>query len=212
MSARHWTLVGAFAALGLSYVIFFTEWLRPAPIEVASQVRFSVQPPRFGRPAPKANAARGAMPDAAKATSTKNGRPAAPPQGFFPPPPAKTNPVVAREMVDRVGRPEKGAIDQAPGGVANVTFSLDNWYQLTRVRVEDVPADGTAPNVAWQLVGKSLPLNSLLYGRNPEGMKPLLAEAKAEPLKAGVPYRLIVEAGRRRGTNDFKTVEVTATE
>jgi hypothetical protein len=115
-------------------------------------------------------------------------------------------------LVQRVGQPEKGKLDQAPGGVANVTFSLDAWYQLTKLRVEDIPTDGTAPKVVWQLVGKSLPLNSLLYGVDPEGMKPLVSGASAEHLVAGVPYRLILQAGRRRGTNNFTTVPLTLPE
>ena len=192
MNSRRWILVGVFAALGISYITFFTEWLRPAPIEIASQVRFSVQPPRFGRPVKMTNLLQ-LLRSVDKLVSN------APPPKIVPVPP---------DPLERIGRPEKGAIDQAPGGVANVTFSLDNWYSLTRIRVEDVPVDGTAPRIVWQIAGKSRPANSLLYGRNPEGMKPLVPGATAEPLQAGVPYRLILEAGRRRGTANFKTTPV----
>ncbi len=102
--------------------------------------------------------------------------------------------------------PDWGKVDQSPGGVANVTFSFDGRYVLTAIRVEDQPADGAAPKVVWNLLGKSPPTSTLLYGRDPQGMKAATPSAKAEPLVAGVPYRLIVEAGRRRGTNSFKTM------
>lgn len=185
MNARPWVLLGVFAALGLAYVTFFTEWLRLAPIEIASQLRFTIQPPRFGRPVKK------------------------------PDPPGQPTPADRggpRNDVERIGQPARGMIDQAPGGVANVTFSLDAWYNLTRIRVEDVPADGTPPKVLWHLTGTSLTVNSILYGRDLEGMKPVPPVSSAEPLKAGVPYRLILEAGRRRGTHNFRTMQPPPTE
>jgi hypothetical protein len=185
MKARSWVLCGLLVALLVTYAAFFTEWLRPAPIEIASQVRFALQPPRFGRPVVKKDAL---------------GKP------------GQTNQVVPRNVFEIIGRPEKGTIDQAPGGAANVTFSLDNWYTLTKIRVQDVPADGSAPQMMWELVGKSRPVNSLLYGRVPDGMRPILEGLMPEPLKPGVPYRLILEAGRRRGTNNFRTVELRTTE
>jgi hypothetical protein len=186
MKTRSWVLCGLFVALVGVYATFFTEWLRPAPIEIASQVRFAVQPnPRFGRPVVKKDL-----------------------QGK----PGPTNQVVPRNAFEIITLPEKGSIDQAPGGAANVTFSLDNWYTLTKIRVQDVPADGSAPQTMWDLVGKSRPVNSLLYGRVPDGMRPILEGLMPEPLKPGVPYRLILEAGRRRGTNNFRTVELRAAE
>jgi hypothetical protein len=185
MSTRHWLLVGVFLALGVTYVTLFTEWLRPAPIEVASQVRFSTQPPRFGRPPKKLS------------TTVSVGHT------------NQVNQVVRIDPLERIGQPDQGTIEQAPGGVANVTFSLDGIYQLTLIRVEDVPTDGTPPKILWHLVGRSRPLNSFLYGRNPEGMKPIVPSATFEPLQAGVPYCLIIQAGRRRGTNRFTTIALT---
>ena len=118
----------------------------------------------------------------------------------------RTNLIVRTNEAERVRLPDWGAIDQAPGGVANVTFSFDGAYTLTALRVQDVPADGSPPRVVWQLAGKSQRTSSLLYGRDPQGMKPVLPGSKAEALTAGVPYRLIIEAGRRRGTNSFTTI------
>jgi hypothetical protein len=186
MNKRGWFLLVMFAGLGLAYVLYFTEWLRPAPIEILPQVRFAVQPPRF-RGLPKKNVVQPGQPQPVSVMTKTNA-------------PAQVDPL------ERVGQPENGRIDPAPNGVANVTFTLDAIYQLTRIRVEDVPADGSKPKIVWQVVGKSLPLNSLLYGRDPAGMKPFLDGAKAEPLLAGVPYRLFVQAGRRQGSADFKTI------
>lgn len=186
-----------FVALGLIYVFFFTEWVRPEPIQIASQVRAVIHPPRFGRPAP-----------GIKMTNVMTMKGDAP---------VKNNVVVRTSMAAGTNQakrvvdvPDWGKVDQSPGGVANVTFSLDSRYTLTALRVEDQPADGSAPKVVWGLTGKSLPTSTLLYGRDPQGMKPLTPGAKAEPLVAGVPYRLIVEAGRRRGTNNFKTTPIMA--
>ena len=185
MNKRTLTLAGVLATLGLLYVVLFTEWIKPEPIQIASQVRTSVQKPRFSRPVTQriltnVPAAKGDMI-------------------------VRTNLIVRTNEAQRVRLPDWGAIDQAPGGVANVTFSLDGAYALTTLRVQDVPADGSPPKVVWQLAGKSLPTSSLLYGRDPQGMKPVMPGTKAEALTAGVPYRLIIEAGRRRGTNSFTT-------
>jgi hypothetical protein len=186
MNKRSLMLAGVLAVLGLLYIVLFTEWIKPEPIQIASQVRRSVQKPRFGRPVTQRiltnlPTAKGDML-------------------------VRTNLIVRTNEAERVRLPDWGAIDQAPGGVANVTFSLDGAYTLTALRVQDVPADGSPPRVVWQLAGKSQRTSSLLYGRDPQGMKPVLPGSKAEALTAGVPYRLIIEAGRRRGTNSFTTI------
>ena len=187
MNTRGWFLIGVFVLLGLTYILLFTEWLRPAPIEIASQVRPAIQLPRFTRP-----------------VNNKQPGPLGPP-GPLGQQPAKVDQLIRTNQTRRLQLAEWGVIDQAPGGVANVTFSLDGNYSLTALRVEDVPTDGAKPKVFWQLAGKSRPVRALLYGRNPEGMKPVKPGAVAEPLTAGAPCRLILEAGRRRGTNYFTT-------
>ena len=50
MNKRSLMLAGVLAVLGLLYIVLFTEWIKPEPIQIASQVRTSVQKPRFGRP------------------------------------------------------------------------------------------------------------------------------------------------------------------
>jgi hypothetical protein len=51
---RTWTLLALTLFLGGAYVFAFTDWLDPQPIEIASQIRPVIQPPRFGRRGPKA--------------------------------------------------------------------------------------------------------------------------------------------------------------
>src|SRR5262245_48702850 len=138
MNARSGFLIGVFAVLGFTYVLLFTEWLRPAPIEIASQVRLSIIRPRFGRPTPPADSFK----------QQPASRPGQPEQ-----PRVKADQVAHSNQVRRVPLQEWGLIDPSPGGVANVTFSLDDMYSLTALRVEDVPANGEAPRVVWQLTG-----------------------------------------------------------
>jgi len=50
---RTWTLLALALFLSGAYVFAFTDWLSPQPIEIASQIRPVIQPPRFGRRGPK---------------------------------------------------------------------------------------------------------------------------------------------------------------
>ena len=52
---RTWNLLALTLFLSGAYVFAFTDWLDPQPIEIASQIRPVIQPPRFGRRGPKAN-------------------------------------------------------------------------------------------------------------------------------------------------------------
>ena len=53
---RTWILFALALFLVGAYVTAFTDWLSPQPIEIASQIRSVIQPPRFGRRGPKAAA------------------------------------------------------------------------------------------------------------------------------------------------------------
>lgn len=164
---RAWTLGGVAALLALAYVAVFTDWTSPQPIEIASQIRPVIQPPRFGRRGPR-------TPDTA-----------------------------ADKPADRATEPA------ASSGVARVTFSLDDRYRLTSVRVFALDAQGEPARKVWDLTGKSRQLNSLMYGMNPAGMSPAEgSDAAAAPLEAGVTYQLEVRAGRRLGTHRFRTAAV----
>ena len=197
MKNRAWVLFGVLAALGLAYVVLFTEWLRPAPIEIASQVRFSIQLPSFGRPPPVKKPVKPGQTSPTNRMTMSTNRLIMPTnlvEAIFlgsnllrrPNVPLGTNRLGRTNLVVRTNRPARasspvgGLTYAAPGGVANVTFSMDGSYQLTKLRVEDVPADGSAPKVVWRLAGKSVPTSVFLYGRDPEGMKPLVLGALPE--------------------------------
>src|SRR6266478_6545089 len=107
MNKRSLMMAGVLAVLGLLYIVLFTEWIRPEPIQVASQVRTSVQRPRFGRPVTQRNMTN---------LSTAKGDIMI----------VRTNLTVrTTNEAQRVRLPDWGEIDQPPGGAANVTFSLD---------------------------------------------------------------------------------------
>lgn len=46
---RSWVLAGLAVFLAGAYMVMFTDWTSPQPIEIASQIRPVIQPPRFGR-------------------------------------------------------------------------------------------------------------------------------------------------------------------
>lgn len=195
MNRRTAILLGVTAALGLAYVAFYTDWISPEPIQIASQVRPVIQQPRFGRRNSKSvpgnpftTDARGNVPTPANGElpAAETRRPL-PPSG---PPDAPAN---------------SGVVEPA-NGVAHVTFSLDDRYALTSLRVMELDADGSRGRIIWDLKGKSRPLNGLIYGRNPTGMVPTTPDAIAASLEPGTLYRLEVAAGRRKGTNVFQTV------
>jgi len=93
-------------------------------------------------------------------------------------------------------------------GAGNITFALHKPYKLTAVRV--VPLAEIQTNKyahpVWHLVSKegSVPADGFAYGFTVQGMSSAIAGVEPEPLKPGVEYRLLVEAGSLKGTNDFK--------
>jgi hypothetical protein len=111
-------------------------------------------------------------------------------------------PAVQPPRFSRRQKPEQAVLADAPNGVAHVTFSLDGSYALTSIKVV---AETAGNKLMWSVGGKSRPLKSLLYGREPEQM--ILADglSGAQPLEAGTRYRLEIASGRRRGTNWFQT-------
>ena len=96
--------------------------------------------------------------------------------------------------------------DPAPGGVAHVTFSLDDFYRVDSIRVLELNGTNGESRVTWALKGKPVqPMNALIYGKNPDGLVSQLAP-DAEPLKPNVPYRLEIHAGRHHGQIDFSSI------
>jgi len=107
-----------------------------------------------------------------------------------------------------------GRVDTTGKQINNITFSLHKDYRLTSVQV--IPAAEARTNrqahALWSLASKkgSAPVNAISYGTPIEGMAPLSAFVEVEPLEPGVEYRLFVEAGSIKGTNDFIIPKRTA--
>lgn len=180
-----WMLGGLLAVLGLMYVFFFTDWLAPVPMEIASQVRPVIQQPRFGR---RVNTAKPGTPNAkGDMVVRRDGGPAE---------------AAATEVRVETTRQE---IPEPANGVAHVTFSLDGRYSLTSIRVFAINPDGERGKMVWDVTGSSRSLNSLIYGMVPAGMT-AAGDGTAQPLEAGMKYRLEAAAGRRKGTNVFQTI------
>jgi hypothetical protein len=104
------------------------------------------------------------------------------------------------------GNGQRAQVTAPQGG--NVTFSFDQRYRLTSIRVLSVAEAKTNRHAhpLWHLVSKegSQPADGFAYGFPVPGMAPAVKGAEPDALKPGVEYRLIVEAGSRSGTNDFR--------
>jgi len=102
----------------------------------------------------------------------------------------------------------RGRVDPAGKRPDSVTFSLHRDYRLTSVqvvRVDEVETNQYARRY-WDLVcqGGSPPVNAIAYGMPIPGMTSSVPGLAAEPLKPGVRYRLLLQAGSVKGTNDFE--------
>jgi hypothetical protein len=88
-----------------------------------------------------------------------------------------------------------------------VNFSLGNIYQLTDVKVVSVSALASNKYAfpAWELKSESssAPIKIFSYGERIRGMKPVVDNARPDPLIPGETYRLFVEAGSRKAEHDF---------
>ncbi len=103
-------------------------------------------------------------------------------------------------------RLERGAKDAPPRYA--VSFNFDSRCELTQVKVVAVTELETNKyaRAYWHLISdtNSAPVKGLIYGDNVKGMKPKIPKMKAEPLQPGNKYRLLIEAGDRRGQIDFE--------
>jgi len=93
--------------------------------------------------------------------------------------------------------------------VYSVAFSLNDKYNLKNLKVVPLEDGKFNPNAhtVWHLVGDSAstPTQMFMYGRRINGMKQAPDNPRAEPLQAGVTYRMVVSAGGLTGYTDFKT-------
>ena len=89
-----------------------------------------------------------------------------------------------------------------------VTFSLDNKYQLTSLKVieENELKTNKYPHAVWHLISESNsePTKLIIYGMPVDGMKPEVAKVKPEPLQPKVNYVLLLEAGNVKGQTTFQ--------
>jgi hypothetical protein len=88
-----------------------------------------------------------------------------------------------------------------------INFSLGTAYPLTSIKV--VPVSALQSNKyalpVWELKSdsNSVPTKIFSYGERIRGMKPLVSNARPDPLEPGVAYRLFVEIGPRKVEHDF---------
>src|SRR2546426_4932930 len=102
-------------------------------------------------------------------------------------------------------------IPRSPGApaVSQVSLAMDGKYRLTRVKVvsaEDYATNKYA-NPLWHLISdsNSIPTKAIVYGLAIKGMKPATPRSRPEPLLPGVPYIMMVEAGKIRAPTNFYT-------
>src|ERR1043166_2221130 len=74
-------------------------------------------------------------------------------------------------------------------------FSLGEPFELTSVKVFSVTAlqSNKYALPAWQLIAdsKSQPVRTFSYGQVVPGMKPIVSNARPDPLEPGTTYRLV---------------------
>ena len=93
--------------------------------------------------------------------------------------------------------------------VQPVSFKLDGKYRLTSLKVVALESYRTNKYAipVWHLVSpsNSVPINGFIYGMSIQGMKPAKTNTRPDRLEPDHTYRIIIEAGRARGHDDFKT-------
>jgi hypothetical protein len=88
-----------------------------------------------------------------------------------------------------------------------VFFAFDRKLKLTSLKVIPVAEMETNkyPHPICHLVSdsNSVPIAEWSYAWPIRGMRPAVKGATPDPLEPGVPYRLIIEAGKRKAEHDF---------
>ncbi len=131
---------------------------------------------------------------------------------------------ITARLEDPVGPPRRRLGASPAPAVKTVIFGMDGKYQLTSIRVEPVVTDEAAtvesePGVfivpdtgpVWHVVAEnpgdgSDRVQRFSYGQRLGGMKSAIEEQRwAGRLQPDKPYRIVVEAGKRRGELQFQT-------
>jgi hypothetical protein len=95
----------------------------------------------------------------------------------------------------------------AGSDVESLMFGFDRRLKLTSLKM--VPIEALKTNAyahaVWELVSdsNSVPIKDFTYGMDIGGMRPPIEGLTPEALEPGVPYRLLVRAGKQRVTHDF---------
>jgi hypothetical protein len=88
-----------------------------------------------------------------------------------------------------------------------INFSLGYPCQLTSVKVVSVSAlqSNKYALPVWELKAESnsAPTKMFSYGERIRDMRPVVDNARPEPLTPGEKYRLIIEAGSHKAEHDF---------
>ena len=95
----------------------------------------------------------------------------------------------------------------AGSDLESIMFGFDRRLKLTSIKM--VPLEELKTNKyahpVWELVSdsNSVPVKDFTYGMDIGGMRPPIEGLTPEPLEPGVPYRLLVQAGKQKITHDF---------
>jgi hypothetical protein len=106
-------------------------------------------------------------------------------------------------------RPARFVMGGSPAGsdLESLMFGFDRWLKLTSLKMVPLEALKTNPyaHPVWELVSdsNSVPIKDFTYGLHIRGMRPRIEGLTPEPLQPGVPYRLLVQAGKQKVTHDF---------
>ena len=102
----------------------------------------------------------------------------------------------------------RGKSSSKPPAGNSISFSLNNKYELTSLKVVEEQDFKTNkyPRAIWHLISESnsVPTKTIIYGVSVDGMKPKVAKVKPEKLRTNVPYVLLLEAGDIKGQTRFQ--------
>jgi len=91
-----------------------------------------------------------------------------------------------------------------------IFFAFNRPLVLTSLKIIPVSVSDSNkyPHPIWHLVSdsKTVPIADFTYGEPIEGMRPAVRGATPDPLKPGMKYRLVIEAGKIKVEHDFTPV------
>jgi hypothetical protein len=101
--------------------------------------------------------------------------------------------------------------DSPAAETTRVSFGFNRLLKLTGIRVfaVDEAATNQFPHLLWQMTAdkRSVPTKGFVYGGEVPGMHAAFTNTAAEPLAAGVKYRLEIREGSHKAEHDFSLGE-----